>query len=137
MASRLLVIMLVAMALVAGVNGWCEKTHFAETSTINEIDFSPDRTMVLTASSSKKMIVWNFSSFEPIFTLNCTSTVKTAKFSKDQKYIAVGQSSNNVNIIQVSTFTSITNVSTGCNPVNEVDFSWDYKRLLVCGNNAI
>jgi WD40 repeat protein len=129
---------LTVMYVIVGVQGWCEKTHFFETNRINEVDFSPDRSMFTTSGSSKMMIVWNFTSFQPIFTLTCSSTVQSAKFSKNQQYIAVGQQgSGNVNIIQVSTFTSVFSISTTLSAVYEVDFSWDNSRILICGANAI
>lgn len=93
--------------------------------------------MLITAGDSRNMIVWNFTSLSPLFTLTCTSNVQSAKFSKNGMYIAVGQASSTVNIIQVSTFTSVKNISTGLSSVKEVDFSWDNTRLLVCGSNGI
>ena len=93
--------------------------------------------MMITASDSMKMIVWNFTSLAPLFILTCTVTVQSAKFSKDGTLIAVAQGHNSVNVIQVSTFTSVQNITSGVSTINEVDFSWDNTKLLVCGQNGI
>lgn len=139
MLSRFLLTILFLAGLLWGAAGWCEKTHFYEISNfkINEVDISPDSTMMTTASDSKKMIVWNFTSLAPLFILSCTAAVRSAKFSKDGALIAVAQGANSVNIIQVSTFTSIKNITSGLATVQEVDFSWDNTKLLMCGQYGI
>ena len=93
--------------------------------------------MVVTGGSSRKVIVWNFTNLHPIATIPYSNTVNSVKFSKNQNFIAVGQSgSSTVRILSGSTFASITSFSTGCSSVAEVDFSWDNSRLLVCGSNV-
>lgn len=127
------------LSLLLTVSPWCYKTHFAENDTINEVDISPDRTMVITSSKSRRMIIWNFTNLHPIFTLIGSDEILSSKFSKDQKYIAVGRkSSGQVNILQPSTpFTSLRNISSACGTVYEVDWSWDNARLLICGSNVM
>lgn len=135
MRSTLFLVLLLSLSYT--VLAWCEKTHFAETTQINDIDFSPDRTMVVTGGTSKKVIIWNFTNLHPITTVPYSNTITSVKFSKNQNYIAIGQSgSSTVNIISGSTFASVTSFSTGCSSVAEVDFSWDNSRLIVCGSNV-
>jgi WD40 repeat protein len=119
MSTRFFLAILVLAGVFWGAAGWCEKTHFYEISgsKINEVDISPDRSMLITASDSKNMIVWNFTSLSPLYTLPCNTFVQSAKFSKDGAYIAVGQANATVNIIQVSTFTSVKNITTGLTSV--------------------
>lgn len=135
MRTSLFLVFLISLSYTAFA--WCEKTHFAETSQINEIDFSPDRTMVVTGGSSKKVIIWNFTNLHPIATVSYSNTITSVKFSKNQNYIAVGQSgSSTVNIISGSTFAPVTSFSVTSTSVAELDFSWDNTRLVVCGSNV-
>lgn len=135
MRSTLLLLLFLSLSHTA--LAWCERTHFAETNQINDIDFSPDRTMVVTGGSSKKVIIWNFTNLHPIATVPYSNTITSVKFSKNQNWIAIGQSgSSTVNIISGSTFASVTSFSVGSSSVAELDFSWDNTRLLVCGSNV-
>jgi WD40 repeat protein len=63
----------------------------------------------------------------------CTS----AKFSKDQKYIAVGLGNNMISILNGSTFAFIFNITVSFSNVYEIDWSWDSKRLLSCGRRGM
>lgn len=107
-------LLLLFLSLSYTVFAWCERTHFAETDQINDIDFSPDLTMVVTGGKSKKVIIWNFTNLHPIATVSYSNTITSVRFSKNQNWIAVGQSgSNTVNIRSGSTFASVTSFSVG------------------------
>ena len=95
--SRFLLLLLLLAGMFWDMSAWCEKTHFFEQTgvRINEIDISPDRSMLVTGGFSKTVIVWNFSNLQPIFNVSVGQTVTTVKFSKDQRYIAAGNSNNN------------------------------------------
>lgn len=117
---------------------WCFKTHFAESQQINSIDFSPDRTMVVTGSDSKMAIIWNFTSLEPISNFTGSGAVKSVRFSKNQAYVGIGVSGNStVTILSASTFLLVKSLSTTAGFVNEIDFSWDNSRIMVCGGSNV
>jgi WD40 repeat protein len=71
-ASRFLLLLLLLAGMVSLVSAWCEKTHFFEQTgnRINEIDISPDRSMLVTAGDSKRIVVWNFTTLQPIFNVS-------------------------------------------------------------------
>lgn len=117
------------------VLSWCEKTHFRELFQINDIDISPDGSMVVTGGTTRRVTVWNFSNFNHIAIINYTNVINSVKFSKDQRFIAVAQGGF-ASILSASTFAPITTV-TGIGQINDLDFSWDHTRLLTCGSSSV
>jgi WD40 repeat protein len=92
---------------------WCEKSHFYESDQVNEVDISPDGTMIATVSDSRKAIVWNFKTMQPIFNFTCSNgeEMNTVKFSKDQRFLAAGDSDGKIYIYRItapSTFSLVT-----------------------------
>ena len=80
------------------------------------MDISPDGTMIVTVSDSRKAIIWNFKTMQPIFNFTCGNTDKmvTAKFSKDQKYLAAGDSAGKIYVYKITapaTFNVVTSAS--------------------------
>ena len=60
--------------------------------------------MIVTVSDSTKAIVWNFKTMQPIFNFTCggSDEMTTAKFSKDQQYLAAGDSAGKIYIYRIS-----------------------------------
>jgi WD40 repeat protein len=56
---RFFILVILLSFIVNLVNSWCLKTQFADTDQINSIDFSRDGTKIVTASDSKRVIVWD------------------------------------------------------------------------------
>ena len=79
---------------------------------MNSVDFSPDGKMIVTGEQSGKMLIWNALTLEIIFSYDFGSAVHTAKFSKDQVWIAVGGASDNVEIFDVASKTKIATIDT-------------------------
>lgn len=52
-------LLLFMAVLLIGVNNWCLKTQFSDTEKINSIDFSRDGSKIVTASDTKRVIVWD------------------------------------------------------------------------------
>lgn len=99
--------------------------------------------MFVTASDSRKVIVWNFKTMQPIFNFSCGSSdlMKTAKFSKDQKYLAAGDDSGKIWVYRItapSTFTSVTSGTavSGIGDFTELDFNYLNTKLMVCGTTG-
>lgn len=71
--------------------------------------------MFVTASDSRKAIVWNFKTMQPIFNFSCSSGDKmiTAKFSKDQKYLAAGDDQGKIYLYRITAPSTFTSVTTG------------------------
>lgn len=76
--------------------------------------------MLVTGGESERIVVWNFTTLQPIFNVSVGDIVTTVKFSKDQRYIVAGNSNNNqIDVITISatnTF-STTNFNSNLNNV--------------------
>lgn len=61
----------------------------------------------------------------------------TSKWSKDQKYIASGfEDRGTIKIYNADSYSLNYTFDSGLSFVYELDFSWDNKKLLVCGANS-
>ena len=95
----------------------------ADSEVINSIDYSRDGTKIVTASNSKRVIVWDARTFEQLKVYYFPVAAKTARFSKNNQMIAIGGLQDNLHILRVSDYTTITTTfATGHGTVNEVDF---------------
>ncbi len=130
-------LLVLAVQLFMMTNSWCYKGSFAENDSINQLDISSDGIMVLTASESDKLTIWNVTKMQPMGVYTIGRPVKTAKFSKDQSMIAVGFDQSAVHIISGTTFLYQRTINTNHSQVNQVDFSQDNSKLLTCGNKVL
>lgn len=90
------------------VQPWCYKTQFADSNRINSIDYSPDGSKIVTASSSGRVIIWNAYTLEQIHVYNAGAVAYSAVFSKDNVLIGIGLAQNNIHIIKASDYSVVT-----------------------------
>jgi WD40 repeat protein len=87
---------------------WCRFNTISDSSIsgINEVDFSPDGQYVAVASgSAKKVVVYNFFTFNPVWSQTYAGNMNTAKFSRLGGYMAVGTTgSDTVTVYSVPGF---------------------------------
>lgn len=133
--SKILAFILFVLLLNVRVEGWCLKATFSDSAQINSLDFSNDGSMILSASSSKRVVVWDAHTLNQSYVYNFAATPLTAKFSKDNKLIAIGGAQDSITFINILGGTS-NNQASGLGQVNEVDWSKD-GRFISCGTNAI
>ena len=112
---------------------WCLKTKFAGEDAIKSIDFSPDGQYILTAESSGRIMLWKSNTLEVLKVYDFGNTAEEAVFSKDQTMIAIGGDSDDVHILNPTTFSRTKTLDTDHDYVTDVDFRYDSNRLLTCG----
>lgn len=101
------------------------------------MSYSPDSTRLLVASKNHSITFYDALTYSFLYRHSGAGEALTGKWSKDSKYIAAGYlSSPTLHILNGTTYTSITNISTSLMSIYEVDFSWDSLHLLVCGEKA-
>ena len=91
---------------------WCLKTTFAGTNEMNSVGFSPDGTMIITGSKSGRVTIWDSASLKIKHIYHFGTEVYSAKFSKDQQYIAIGGKQDDVQILSSSTMNLLTTIDT-------------------------
>jgi hypothetical protein len=133
---------IVAFYLIITIaSGWCYKTTFSHSDEVTKIDYSPDSSMILTASvPGNKAYVYDATSYNLLFTYSVSSkNIRTARFSKNGLYIGVGFSDGTINIINgKSPFSTTSNFSYSVsgNQIADIDFSNSSTKLLVCYSNT-
>jgi WD40 repeat protein len=113
------IILLMTVVLLTGdTHSWCFHKSFATPDPINQVNYSPDNALIVVAGGNNAYI-YNAYSFEQIavYATIPPKAVNTAKFSKDQKYIAVAGDQNTVNILNATTYKIMVNLPSGFNPV--------------------
>lgn len=132
--SSPLILLIFTSFTIELVNSWCLKTQFADSQKIRSIDFSPDGAKILTASESKRVIVWDAKTLEQLFVYNFPTQAYTARFSKDNSMIAVGGNQDSIHILRASDYTPITtSLATGQVVVYDIDFNEAMTNMISCG----
>lgn len=121
---------------------WClYQTYFEPNGNkIFEIDWSPDGSYIVTAAASGKLSVLSFATSNVVWSDTLSNDVYTAKFSKNGKWLGVGQmSTDNIRIYNVPSFTLNMSFSAGHGSsvtINELDFSYDNTKIVTCGSDG-
>ncbi|MCS7073903.1 MAG: caspase family protein [Bacteroidia bacterium] len=101
---------------------------------VNAVAFSPNGKLLATASSDRKIIVWNALTGEKIRELTGhTASVNSIDFSPDGKYLASGSSDKTVRYWSVETGNLLKTNQKHTAVVEDVCFSPDGKSVASCG----
>ena len=118
---------------------WCYWSTFGEDQAINEVDWSPQDHLIVSASDSNKVILYNARTLDPICIKDMGKDVLTAKISRDGTAFAVGLQGDDDVTIYSTTFPcpQIASFDTDHGTVVEVDFHpTDNTKLLTCGTDG-
>lgn len=106
-----------------------------EGSTINSIYFSPDTSMVVLGSSSNTHNVYYFPNFTLAHAYTATNPCTCAKFSPNNLYIAFAHNNFKVVIKNTNNYTINVTINSLLSSIQQLDFSPDSTKLLLCGKN--
>lgn len=70
-----------------------------------------------------------------MYTYNFPSTLWAVTYSKSQSLIAIAGEQDSIHIVSGSNLNFTTSISTGHGKVHDLDFRYDSKMLLTCGQD--
>ncbi len=120
------------------VNDGFENNYFdAHDDWIRSIAISPDETKIVTASDDNTLKVWDYNSFDLLFTLEGHSDyVRTVAFSPDGKLIASGGDDKTVRLWDANTGNLLNVLENHTDWVRAVNFSPDGRYLASTGDDS-
>ena len=116
--------------------GFYLHTKFDDGSTLNSVYFSPDVSMVAFASTSNTHKVYYFPGMTLAHLYSATVPSTCAKFSPDRLYVAFALNNYNVVIKHTSDFSISATIPSKFNSIQQIDFSHDSSKLILCGKNS-
>lgn len=128
--------LLISLLIVYCHCGFTLHTTFDDGSKLNSIYFSHDVSMVVFASTSNTHKVYYFPGMILAHTYSATVPSTCAKFSPNNLYVAFALNNYKVVIKNTNDFTISATIPSKFNSINQIDFSHDSSKLLLCGKNS-
>jgi len=123
-------------ALIVCGHGISYYTKLNEANQVNSVDFSPDGTLLVLGTTGNSHNIYSMSTFTVAYTYPAGTACNSAKFSPNQQFIAFGLASSSVVILNANTYTVNTTITSGFNPVRQVDFNSNSNKLILCGKSG-
>lgn len=102
---------------------------------IVSLDFSPDGEYIVTGESSGRVLLWRTNTLEILYTYTFPSRLWAVTYSKNQNSIGISGEQDSIHIVSGSNLGFSTSISTGHNQVYDIDFRYDSRTLLTCGQD--
>ncbi|MEM4325847.1 MAG: WD40 repeat domain-containing protein, partial [Candidatus Pacearchaeota archaeon] len=98
MNKRLILLFFIFINPIWGQSKWSELWSGSHQSIINCVAFSPDSSMIASASNDNLVKVWNTNKGVLLFTLHHSNWIKIVKFSYDGHYIVTGSRDKTIKV---------------------------------------
>lgn len=127
---------IILIVLVSTANSFSTYTNFSQTGNAMSVNFSPNGLVLATCFDTQNQNIYSYTTFEVVHTFNAGANCRSVRFSPNSNYIAYGLRDTDV-LIKNSSYDLIKTITTQFTAyINEIDFSSDSSKLLVCGKTS-